>query len=135
MTVHHGEAAEPLGFYAICLVLESDRLLFGGGPIRNRALRGVYPALHLEYLAVAKEFQGSGIGSDMMSKALAVYRRAIVDFGVPVMTLVPLRNKLVKFYSDLGFVPYGGHVGERRMMLTAHQAMAAYEKAQAEGSA
>ncbi len=111
------------------ILLETDRYLKGPGPIRNRSVSGVYPALHLEYLGVDKRYEGSGLGTDMLTRALLVYVRAIIDMGIPVMTLVPLREKLIQFYSDRGFVSYATHLGERRMMLTAAAAIEAYEKA------
>ena len=129
VTAHLGDAAEPIGFYAMGIMLESDRLLKGTGPIRNRAMGGVYPVLHLEYLAVDERYVGNRLGPDMLSRALVTFTQSVIEIGVPVMTLVPLRDRLVKFYSDRGFVPYGQHRGEKRMMLTAAMAMKAYEAA------
>jgi hypothetical protein len=65
----------------------------------------------------------------MLGRALLTYRRAIIDIGIPVMTLVPLTEKLVSFYADRGFVRYGAHQGHRRMMLTAQKAIKAYDEA------
>jgi GNAT superfamily N-acetyltransferase len=118
-TVHLADAPEPIGFYAMALVLESDRFLSGDGPIRNRVINKLYPALHLEYLAVDQDHQGEGVGTDMMGRIVGTYLNAVLEFGVPVLTLAPLNDKLVTFYEGLGFRPYAKHIGERRMMLPA----------------
>ncbi len=55
-----------------------------------------------------------------------------MEMGIPVMTLVPLRESLVKFYQDRGFVRYAQHLHERRMMLTAHDVLRAAEEAETE---
>lgn len=118
-TVHLADAPEPIGFYAMALVLESDRYLSGDGPIRNRVINKLYPAVHLEYLAVDRTYQTAGVGTDMMGRVLRTYLKAVLDIGVPVLTLAPLTPKLMTFYEGLGFRVYAKHIGERRMMLPA----------------
>ena len=130
-TAHIGDEAEPIGFYSLGLILEPERFLSGTGPIKLRAQGGHYPALHLEYIGVLEELQGLGIGTDMMQRVLTTFRSAVVDFGIPVLTLKPLRPCLDKFYADLGFVAYAAHRGEHRMMLTAQLAIDAEARARA----
>jgi GNAT superfamily N-acetyltransferase len=130
-TVHAADAPEPIGFYAMALVLEEDRFLNGGGPIRNRVINKLYPALHLEYLAVRTDYQGAGIGKDMMGRVVETFLNAVLDMGVPVLTLAPLNNKLVTYYQGLGFSPYAQHIGERRMMLPAQTVLDMARKAEA----
>ncbi len=81
--------------------------------------------MHIEHLAVTKAMQGRGVGRDMMYRALLTFRRAVDDLGAPVLTLVPLTEDLVSYYAKLGFVSYARHMGQRRMMLTARQAVEA----------
>jgi ribosomal protein S18 acetylase RimI-like enzyme len=107
------------------LILESDKLIKGVGRINNRGQGGFFSAIHIEYIAVIDDLHGLGLGTDMMQRALLSFRQAVIDFGAPVLTLVPITDKLVEYYKRLGFVSYGVHTGQRRMMLTAHQAIAA----------
>jgi GNAT superfamily N-acetyltransferase len=107
------------------LILESDRFLKGVERMKNRSQSGVYPVVHIEYLAVTSSDQGRGLGTDMMSRALLSYRRAVDEIGAPALTLVALNDGLMAYYRKLGFFPYASHTGQRRMMLTAQQVIAA----------
>jgi N-acetylglutamate synthase-like GNAT family acetyltransferase len=91
----------------------------------------VYPALHLEYVAVDKSCQHQDIGTDIMVRVLETFRRAVLELGVPVLTLVPLTQKLVDFYAELGFHRYAVHLGVRRMMLPAQTVLDMAAKAEA----
>jgi ribosomal protein S18 acetylase RimI-like enzyme len=84
--------------------------------------------VHIEYLAVSEEYQRRKLGTMMMYRALATFRKAVEEIGAPVLTLVPLKEELVKYYSDLGFLRYAQHLKERIMMLTAAQAIGADKK-------
>lgn len=48
---------------------------------------------------------------------------AVLDMGLPVLTLIPLTTKLVEFYGGIGFVSYAERLGERRMMMPARTAL------------
>ena len=89
-TAHLPGVERPVGFYAISLILEEDRLLAKQDPLRARLRSRVYPALHLEYLAVDKEFTGGGIGSNMLIRAIETFRVAVMDMGLPVFTAGPI---------------------------------------------
>jgi ribosomal protein S18 acetylase RimI-like enzyme len=129
-TVHLGDNPAPVGYYAMGIILEEDRLLKGDGPIRRRVFQRVYPALHLEYIAVHTDFQGNDIGTDMMVRVIETFRKSVLDFGIPVLTLSPLNDDLVKFYEGIGFQKYAQHLGMKRMLLPAKTVLDMYEKAQ-----
>jgi len=124
-TAHQGDDPTPIGFYSMSLILESDKLIKGVSRINNRGQGGFYPAVHIEYLAVVEALHGQGLGTDMMQRALLSFRNAAIDLGVQVLTLVPITDKLVDYYKKLGFASYATHMGQKRMMLTAQQAIAA----------
>jgi GNAT superfamily N-acetyltransferase len=129
-TVHLGDAPDPVAFYAMGLVLEEDRYLKkDGGPISRRVFQRVYPALHLEYLAVDKSVQGNGIGVAVMFRALETFRWSVLEMGIPVLTIVPLNADLVDWYRQLGFQSYAQHLGLRRMMMPAKTILEAAAKA------
>jgi len=128
-TVHIGDDLNPIAFYALGLQLEDERYLTGDGPIRKRVISKVFPALHLEYVAVDKAYQGQDVGTDIMVRVIEVFRRSVLEFGLPVLTLVPLNEKLVAFYASVGFVRYAERLGQRRMMMPARTALELPERA------
>ena len=109
--------------------MEDERYLSGDGPVRQRVIGKVFPALHLEYVAVHKDHQGKSIGTRMMVRVVETFRRSVLEWGAPVLTLVPLNEKLVKFYAGIGFSSYAKHLGERRMMMPAATVLDLAEKA------
>jgi len=100
-TVHAPEDPCPVGFFALSWIAERESLL----PQSPRS-RAHFPALHLEYVAVRREYQGRGVGLHIMGRVLELYLDAAETTAVPALTLIALNERAEKFYAELGFAPY-----------------------------
>lgn len=121
MTYHVGETPRLLGLYSLTLVLESERDIRKSTDVSRWTTRGLFPALHLEFLGVCKEHQGKGLGSFMMMEAISTFRSMAEKAGVPILTLRPLKADLERYYADRNFIPYGQN---GNMMMSAKTALA-----------
>ena len=114
-----------LGFYALSIVLEFAKELKGTFDVRGMAQGGVFPAMHLNYLAVRKQDQDQGLGGIMMSEVLDHFCHLAEVSGVEIMTLVPLDSKVSAFYQRRKFVPYG----QGKLLIDARRAIAERDRA------
>lgn len=128
-TIHAGDDDEILAFFSLKITLEEEALLVRGHPMRTWAMNRMFPALHLEYLAVAKAHQGQQLGTIVMGHVLDLYHGAVQSLGVPVLTLVPVDDRTLRFYERLGFHAYAEHKGRRNMMLPGATVVDMFEKA------
>ena len=122
-TIHSSVDDTLVGFYAICITLEEDRLLDKNSHLKRFAIGRHFPALQVQYLAVQREFQENGIGTIAMGKIIDTFRQVALMTGVPVMTLTALNSRAARLYSTWGFVPYGGF-GSLRMLLPSQSVFA-----------
>lgn len=118
----------PIGFFALSWIAERESLL----PQSPRS-RDYFPALHLEYVAVRREYQGQGVGLHIMGRVLELYLDAAEISAVPALTLIALNERAEKFYAELGFAPYARHEfgAGLRMLLPIQTALDLRSKAQA----
>ncbi|WP_295191129.1 N-acetyltransferase [uncultured Brevundimonas sp.] len=100
-TVHAPTGLCPVGFFALSWIAERESLL-----PQSPKSRDYFPALHLEYVAVRRDFQGHGIGQYIMGRVLELYLDAADATAVPALTLIALNERAERFYKDLGFAPY-----------------------------
>lgn len=128
-TVHIGAAPEVVAFYSLKIALEDERMLEKTNPMRFWAQNRIYPALHLEWLAVDKGHQKRQIGTAVMGRVLETFRDAVLETGIPVLTLVPINDEVQAFYAKLGFYAYAAHQKRRDMMLPGQSVLDMYEKA------
>jgi GNAT superfamily N-acetyltransferase len=128
-TAHLGDNPDVVAFYSLKITLEDERLLAPANPLKDWAAQRVFPSLHLEWLAVAEPFQGKKIGTVIMGRVLETFRDAVLETGLPVLTLVPINERVRTFYAGLGFDAYAAHKGRRNMMLPAQSVLDMYEKA------
>jgi len=97
----------PIGVYALSTVAEEVSNL----PGRYRLFRsgGHFPALHLVWLATDHGFENKGLGKIMVGKVIRQFAQIGAEIGIPHLILTPAaedKDKLVTFYSSLGFQPY-----------------------------
>lgn len=120
VTCHDGDGAEPIGLYSLMLVLEKEKAIRKTSDVSRWVRDGFFPALHFEYLGVAKSHQGHGVGRFLTTDAIIAFSYLAEKIGVPVMTLRPLNRELTPFYAARNFVPYGN---ENQMMMSAETAI------------
>ena len=106
-TFHEGDYMDVVGFYALSMVLEAEKDLRGAFDVRGMAQGGVFPAMHLSYLAVRDQDHGQGLWRIMMSEVLDHFCRSAEVSGVEILTLVPLNDEVSAFYQRRKFVPFG----------------------------
>lgn len=118
---------EVIGFYALCMVLEPEKDLVDAFDVRGMGRSGVFPALHLAYLAVREEHQGQGLGRIMMADVLDLFCSMAERASVEVMTLVPLNPEVSEFYTRRKFVTFGKG---RALLIDARRAIAERDRAE-----
>lgn len=128
-TVHYAGNEEIVAFFSLKIALEDERLLPTNDPMRDWASSRLFPALHLEWLAVAKDHQKKLIGTTIMGRVLEIFRDAVLETGLPVLTLVPINDRVRDFYQRLGFDAYAAHKQRRNMMLPGRSVLDMYDKA------
>lgn len=99
--------------------MQDERLLDGSQRQLFRSVSKVFPSINIDYLAVDRRVQGNGIGKFLLGSAIEAFHKAIMIFGVPVMTLVAVDERTCEFYSKLGFRRFGPDVRQPRMLLPA----------------
>jgi len=127
-TFHESDSMEVIGFYALCVVLEPEKDLVDAFDVRGMGRGGVFPALHLAYLAVREEHQGQGLGRIMMADVLDLFCDMAERASVEVMTLVPLNSEVAAFYTRRKFVAFGKG---RALLIDARRAIAERDRAEA----
>ncbi len=130
-SVHLGDSNDVVAFFSLKITLEDERLLPKTNPLRAWANYRVYPALHLEWLAVDNAYQHQKVGTTIMGRVLEIFHQAVLDTGIPVLTLMPIDDAVQAFYASLGFESYAAHMGHRNMMLPGRTVLDMYEKAMA----
>lgn len=123
----------PLGFYALATVAEEVCNLPGAyHPFRGGEH---FSALQLVWLATDSYYANLGLGKIMGGHAILRFAQIGQQIGLPHLIVVPAEqdyDKLVAFYSRLGFTPYKD--GEA-MFLNLEFAVDALEKARARARA
>jgi GNAT superfamily N-acetyltransferase len=96
-----------VGFFGIATAVEDVRKLpgyhyhlFGGSK--------QFPCLQLVYLAVQREFQGRSIGRTMVGSVIARFAEIGPIIGLPHLILVPINDRVIPFYENIGFQKYDG---------------------------
>ena len=131
-TVHLGDNPAVVAFYSLRVTLEDETLLAPSNPIKFWATARVFPSLHLEWLAVHGPYQGKKIGTVIMGRVLETFRDAVLETGLPVLTLIPINDRVRAFYTRLGFDPYAAHKGRPNLMLPGQSVLDMYNKAKAQ---
>lgn len=98
----------PIGIFALSTVAEEVGNLPG---FKYRIFRSGlhFPAMHLVWLATDKGFADRGLGKLMAGHVIRIFADVGTQIGIPHLILTPAeqdREKLVQFYSDLGFKCY-----------------------------
>ena len=128
VTAHHIGNPAPVGFHALSLQLQDEKLLSGGERQLFRAQQRVFTSINIDYLAVARVLQGNGVGRLLLGHAIEIFYNAVVSFGVPVMTVVAVDERTCEFYSKLGFRRYGPTATQPRMLLPAQSVVDLFEQ-------
>lgn len=120
----------PIGIYALSTVAEEVSNLPGWQyrPFRSGKH---FPAMHLVWLATDIGFIDRGLGKVMVGQVIRIFAEIGARVGIPHLVLTPAvedKEKLAKFYGDLGFQPYKD---EESMYLHIEDAIDAVEKAKA----
>ena len=94
-----------VGYYC----LATGAVMHGGAPRPLRAnLPNPTPVMVLGRLAVDKEFQGRGIGKDMLRDALQRVLQASRAIGARALIVHVIDDQAVPFYAKYGFKPFPG---------------------------
>jgi hypothetical protein len=88
--------------------------------VRRWTLKGMFPALHLEFVGVCEPYKKQGLGSLLMMDAITTFGHIAEKAGIPILTLYPLNKALIPYYADRNFLPYGPGDG---MMMSAETAI------------
>ena len=118
----------PIGVFAVSTVAEEVANL----PGRNyRLFRSGkhFPAMHLVWLATDHGFVDRTLGSLMVGQVIRLFARVGAEIGIPHLILTPAtqdKERLIRFYNDLGFQLYND--GES-MHLSIDDAIDAVKKA------
>lgn len=118
-TAHLPGNAQALGFYSLRLALEPETLLLKSERSFFPLYKSVFPTVQLEWLAVAKSMQRQGVGTVIMGRVLDRYYQIVRTLGDLPLTLVAANEEAKKFYTSLGFAPYGQGAGLPRLLLPA----------------
>lgn len=65
--------------------------------------------MHLVWLATDRQYEGNGLGSLMVGRVITMFADIGTRIGIPHLILTPAdedKERLIKFYSGLGFQPY-----------------------------
>lgn len=106
-TVHPRGNPAVCAFYSLRMITEDEALLGTSSLLRVRSPSGAFPAMQLEWLAVHRARQKTGIGTVVMGRVLDVFIQAIDTIGVPALTCRAINRDVAKFYQGLGFAEYG----------------------------
>lgn len=100
-------SSRPIGIYALATVAEDVRNL--PGVYHRFRATDYFSALQLVWLATDKGFTGCGLGKMMVGQVIVKFADIGSQIGIPHLILSPAeqaKDRLTKFYGDLGFVPY-----------------------------
>jgi len=115
-TAHVEGTPRPVGFYALRIGSEST-LEFDDRPDDYTKSRPSFPAFHLSYLGVDKEFQRRRIGFQMMSDVFDRVYTISQNAGMYALTLQALDVQAKNFYEKLGFEIYKDDPDNPKMLL------------------
>ena len=105
-----------MGYYALQIGNESIDAL-ANKPDDFTKNYTAFPAVHLAYLGVQKEFQGRGVGTllltDVFEKTYTISECA----GLYALTLQSLDEYSTRFYKGLGFTPYSAGPNQPKMLM------------------
>lgn len=76
-----------------------------------------FPAVHLAFLGVDKEFQGRGVGTFLMKDIFDKAYRISQCAGLYALTLQSLDERSTQFYRGLGFARYAGSDESPKMLM------------------
>jgi ribosomal protein S18 acetylase RimI-like enzyme len=97
----------PVGFYAASIKME----LASDLPRESQPLLswpgGRFPALHLQYLAVARPMQRRGFGTVLMGAVVDDFYGVAIRSGIVALTVAAINARTAEFYRKMGFVDFG----------------------------
>ena len=97
----------PLSFFALATVAEETSKLPGVYHPFGKAAH--FSALQLVWLATDEAFERRGFGTIMVGSIIRRFAEIGPEIGLPHMIVVPARenrDRLIEFYSGMGFEPY-----------------------------
>jgi GNAT superfamily N-acetyltransferase len=109
-TAHLPGVRAPVGYYSMCMATEYESQFDDGHPIRK--LKYFWKDRHaivckLEWVAVERDFQGRGIGTLLMGKAIEDFADVVDRTGVFALIIQAIDRRVQAFYRHLGFEDYG----------------------------
>lgn len=120
---HTGSPARVVGYYAISTAME-QRLALPGAKLR-RGMPEQIPLLLIGRLAVDREFQGIGLGGDLLADALRRCVAAAEIAGVRGVITHAIDDDAVRFYEHHGFKR--SPLGDRTMLIPIETIRAVFE--------
>lgn len=76
-----------------------------------------FPAVHLAFLGVQKEYQRKGIGAALLKDVIDKSYKISQLAGLYALTLQSIDEKSTAFYQSLGFEPYTRDVRSPKMLI------------------
>lgn len=110
-----------IGYYAISTAME-QRLSLPTAKIR-RSMPDQVPLLLMGRLAIDREYQGKGLGADLLHDGVRRCLEVSEIAGVRAIITHAIDDDAVRFYERYGFIP--SLLGERVMLLPIEAARAA----------
>lgn len=111
-SVHFEDQSQIIGFYAMSMRLEEERML--SAPEKrswrdrfNVLSNNTFICLNLDYVAVRRDLQGRGIGTIIMGKVISDFATVASTCGVEIMTGSAISEERCRYYESLGFMRYG----------------------------
>jgi GNAT superfamily N-acetyltransferase len=105
-----------IGYYALQIGNESMNAL-PNPPNDYTKNYTAFPAVHLGFLGVQREFQRRGIGTMLLSDVFDKVYKISELAGMYALTLQSFDADSTAFYTGLGFVPYSDHPTSPKMLL------------------
>jgi GNAT superfamily N-acetyltransferase len=124
VTAHLDGADDPVGFYAMTIGPEPESQFTSAEQqsfLENKWLRffrSQLTTVQLIWVGVEGSLQRKGIGTLLMGHALDDFYQVVDRTGVAALTLHPISTNAAKFYTSMGFRPYGSS-NPQRMLLPA----------------
>ena len=105
-----------VGYYALQVGNESMEAL-QNKPDDYTKNYTAFPAVHLAFLGVHRDYQRCGIGSSMLTDVFEKVYRISELAGMYALTLQSLDTDSTAFYNGLGFTAYSDHPTAPKMLM------------------
>lgn len=126
-TVHFENDPAIIGFYAFSMKLTNERMLtrdeFREWGLRFSVWQKDFICLNFDYLAVASNQQGRGVGTVIMGRVISEFAKVASICGIELMTGSAINEQVGAFYQRLGFIKYGHAKNSPQIFLPAISAL------------